>query len=153
MSIHGPLPLLLSLFYSHAGRWNLAGLALQDWDSLRIWFHRIGSSFLPSFGPTANPRPPIGRRHSFPRYTQPQHLGLPGAKRLMIRERPRSGIPTRFWHPSLLRRRNIGVGMAHWIAPLLPPNRTGGFPASGSPVSILLLSGDWQIPASRPLPG
>ena len=28
----------------------------------------------------------------------------------------------------------IGVGMA-WLAPPLPPNRTGGFPASGSPVS------------------
>jgi hypothetical protein len=24
--------------------------------------------------------------------------------------------------------------MAHWVAPPLPPNRTGGFPASGSPV-------------------
>jgi len=28
----------------------------------------------------------------------------------------------------------IGVGMA-WLTPPLPPNRTGGFPASGSPVS------------------
>src|ERR1044071_4454575 len=28
----------------------------------------------------------------------------------------------------------IEVGMA-WLAPPLPPNRTGGFPASGSPVS------------------
>src|SRR5674476_937950 len=28
----------------------------------------------------------------------------------------------------------IGVGVA-WLAPPLPPNRTGGFPASGSPVS------------------
>ncbi|MFH1708226.1 MAG: hypothetical protein ABIF71_09955, partial [Planctomycetota bacterium] len=30
--------------------------------------------------------------------------------------------------------RLIGVGTAHWLAPPLPPNRTGGFPASGSPV-------------------
>ena len=28
----------------------------------------------------------------------------------------------------------IGVGMAHWIVPLPPPNRTCGSPASGSPV-------------------
>ena len=28
----------------------------------------------------------------------------------------------------------IGVGTAHWLAPPLPPNRTGGSPASGSPV-------------------
>ncbi len=28
----------------------------------------------------------------------------------------------------------IGVGTAHWFGPPLPPNRTGGFPASGSPV-------------------
>jgi len=30
--------------------------------------------------------------------------------------------------------RRIGVGAAHWLAPLPPPNRTGGSPASGSPV-------------------
>ena len=30
--------------------------------------------------------------------------------------------------------REIGVGAAHWLAPLPPPNRTGGSPASGSPV-------------------
>src|SRR3989339_1565730 len=29
---------------------------------------------------------------------------------------------------------SIGVGTTHWIASPLPPNRTGGFPASGSPV-------------------
>ena len=29
---------------------------------------------------------------------------------------------------------SIGVGMEHWLAPPLPPNRTGGFPASGSPI-------------------
>jgi hypothetical protein len=29
----------------------------------------------------------------------------------------------------------IGVGKADWVRPPLPPNRTGGFPASGSPVS------------------
>jgi hypothetical protein len=34
----------------------------------------------------------------------------------------------------LLAQTNIGVGTAHWVAPPLPPNRTGGFPASGSPV-------------------
>ena len=28
----------------------------------------------------------------------------------------------------------IGVGTVHWFAPPLPPNRTGGSPASGSPV-------------------
>ena len=28
----------------------------------------------------------------------------------------------------------IGLGTAHWFGPPLPPNRTGGFPASGSPV-------------------
>ena len=28
----------------------------------------------------------------------------------------------------------IGVGTADWFRPPLPPNRTGGFPASGSPV-------------------
>ena len=28
----------------------------------------------------------------------------------------------------------IGVGKLHWVAPPLPPNRTGGSPASGSPV-------------------
>ena len=28
----------------------------------------------------------------------------------------------------------IGVGKPHWIAAPLPPNRTGGFPASGFPV-------------------
>ena len=28
----------------------------------------------------------------------------------------------------------IEVGAAHWLAPLPPPNRTGGSPASGSPV-------------------
>jgi len=28
----------------------------------------------------------------------------------------------------------IGGGAAHWLAPLPPPNRTGGSPASGSPV-------------------
>jgi len=28
----------------------------------------------------------------------------------------------------------IGVGTIHWFASPLPPNRTGGFPASGSPV-------------------
>jgi hypothetical protein len=28
----------------------------------------------------------------------------------------------------------IGVGTGHWFAPPLPPNRTGGFPASGSPI-------------------
>ena len=32
------------------------------------------------------------------------------------------------------RREHIGVGTAHWFAPPLPPNRTCGFPASGSPV-------------------
>jgi hypothetical protein len=32
----------------------------------------------------------------------------------------------------------IGVGMAHWVVPPLPPNRTGGFPASGSPVGEYL---------------
>jgi hypothetical protein len=31
--------------------------------------------------------------------------------------------------------RTIGVGKADWFRPPLPPNRTGGFPASGSPVS------------------
>jgi hypothetical protein len=29
----------------------------------------------------------------------------------------------------------IGVGTAHWFEPLPPPNRAGGFPAHGSPVS------------------
>ncbi|HZL38225.1 MAG TPA: hypothetical protein VFC78_23120, partial [Tepidisphaeraceae bacterium] len=29
----------------------------------------------------------------------------------------------------------IGVGKADWFRPPLPPNRTGGFPASGFPVS------------------
>jgi hypothetical protein len=33
----------------------------------------------------------------------------------------------------------IGVETAHCIAPPLPPNRTGGFPASGSPVSEWLV--------------
>ena len=28
----------------------------------------------------------------------------------------------------------IEVGTEHWFAPLPPPNRTGGSPASGSPV-------------------
>ena len=28
----------------------------------------------------------------------------------------------------------IGVGKVHWFEPPLPPNRTGGSPASGSPV-------------------
>jgi len=28
----------------------------------------------------------------------------------------------------------IGVGKPHWFAAPLPPNRTGGSPASGSPV-------------------
>src|SRR5262249_30449865 len=31
----------------------------------------------------------------------------------------------------------IGVGKPHWVAAPLPPNRTGGSPASGSPVSGL----------------
>ena len=39
----------------------------------------------------------------------------------------------------------IEVGMGHWIAPPPPPNRTGGFPASGSPVSSLLHYGDWRF--------
>ena len=39
----------------------------------------------------------------------------------------------------------IGVGTTHWIAPPLPPNRTCGSPASGSPVSTLLLSGDSSL--------
>ena len=43
-------------------------------------------------------------------------------------------------HPS-----RIGVGTTHWIAPPLPPNRTCGSPASGSPVSTLLLSGDSSL--------
>ena len=34
-------------------------------------------------------------------------------------------LPTKKW---------IGVGTTHWIAPPLPPNRTCGSPASGSPV-------------------
>jgi len=29
----------------------------------------------------------------------------------------------------------IGVGKADWFRPPLPPNRTGGSPASGSPVN------------------
>ena len=40
----------------------------------------------------------------------------------------------------------IGVGTGHWLAPPLPPNRTSGSPASGSPVSSLLHYGDWWIP-------
>jgi hypothetical protein len=36
----------------------------------------------------------------------------------------------------------IEVGTGHWFAPLPPPNRTGGSPASGSPVSGLLHDGD-----------
>jgi len=40
----------------------------------------------------------------------------------------------------------IGVGMEHGFAPCLPPNRTCGFPASGSPVSGLLLVGDPRFP-------
>src|SRR6478609_7860233 len=31
----------------------------------------------------------------------------------------------------------IGVGRTHWFASLPPPNRTGGSPASGSPVGGL----------------
>ena len=31
----------------------------------------------------------------------------------------------------------IGVGTPHWFAAPLPPNRTGGSPASGSPVGGL----------------
>ena len=33
----------------------------------------------------------------------------------------------------VLAKARIGVGAAHWFAPPLPPNRTGGFPASGFP--------------------
>ena len=44
----------------------------------------------------------------------------------------------------------IEVGMAHWLAPPLPPNRTCGFPASGSPVSsFYLLRG--RLPRPRAL--
>ncbi len=32
----------------------------------------------------------------------------------------------------------IGVGRADWFRPLPPPNRAGGFPAHGSPVSGLV---------------
>lgn len=34
----------------------------------------------------------------------------------------------------------IGVGTVHWFAPPLPPNRTGGSPASGSPVGGFTLA-------------
>ena len=36
----------------------------------------------------------------------------------------------------------IGVGTVHWLAPPLPPNRTGGSPASGSPVDGFYLLKD-----------
>ena len=51
-------------------------------------------------------------------------------------------------HPRLrhrevpVQRMRIGVGTAHWLAPPLPPNRTGGFPASGSPVGGFLIEID-----------
>ena len=38
--------------------------------------------------------------------------------------------------------RTIGVGTTHWIAPPLPPNRSCGSPANGSPVSKLPHSED-----------
>ncbi len=44
--------------------------------------------------------------------------------------------------------KSIGVGTAHWVAPLLPPNRTCSSPAYGSPVDDYLqpLNEDWQLP-------
>ena len=44
--------------------------------------------------------------------------------------------------PGLKPRALIGVETAHWFALPLPPNRTCGSPASGSPVSKLLFHGD-----------
>ena len=37
----------------------------------------------------------------------------------------------------------IGVGKPHWVAALLPSNRTGGSPASGSPVDCYWQA-DWH---------
>jgi hypothetical protein len=48
----------------------------------------------------------------------------------------------RLWFSSFAYLILIEVGTGHWFAPLPPPNRTGGSPASGSPVSGLLHDGD-----------
>ena len=50
-------------------------------------------------------------------------------------ERPMFQAPSLF--PAGMERVSIGVGKAHWLEPPLPPNRTGGSPASGSPVDGL----------------
>ena len=47
-------------------------------------------------------------------------------------------------------RTRIEVGTTHWLASLPPPNRACGSPAHGSPVSGLLLVGDWQLPLVDP---
>jgi hypothetical protein len=46
----------------------------------------------------------------------------------------------------------IGVGKADWFRPPLPPNRTGGFLASGSPVNGVT---SWRIdePKTRKVTG
>ena len=53
------------------------------------------------------------------------------------------------WKPPSFPR--IGVGKANWIRPPLPPNRTGGIPASGSPVSGLT-SERTEWPRRGPVP-
>src|SRR5208337_4060529 len=40
--------------------------------------------------------------------------------------------------PDRLLASKIGVGRTDWFRPLPPPNRAGGFPAHGSPVSGLV---------------
>ena len=44
----------------------------------------------------------------------------------------------------------IGVGKAHWFEPPLPPNRTCGSPASGSPVSGVHVGTDRSARGLRP---
>ena len=61
---------------------------------------------------------------------------LPGYSRISLREagdrRFMDSLHSSF--RTLSAHESIGVGMAQ-LTPPLPPNRTGGFPASGSPVS------------------
>ena len=63
--------------------------------------------------------------------SQQEHYGLPWRNRSTEDERRRTEAWRNHQHSVCHR---IGVGTRDWFRAPLPPNRTGGFPASGSPV-------------------
>ena len=68
-------------------------------------------------------------RRRRPDVTGWRSVGAASARRS---DRTTEGPPTSAMSPV---GEEIGVGKAHWFEPPLPPNRTCGSPASGSPVS------------------